>query len=182
MADDDKKDVRQYVIHSGVRKRSTRLQRQQRKAGTRPKFVQRFGGTEVTIRRARPARVTEEALLRHLEALKKAEAEGRIEVRTPDGRRVDLNTLQATGPVQVSPPLPRPLLDSAERDIPTGGHMRPQHGTPAVTEDAALPAVLQDELPEGWVDGLEDEEDEPVPVEEPTPKPGKQPDKKPKKK
>lgn len=150
-----------YVIHSGVRKRSTRLHRQQRKAGTRPKFVQKFGGTEITVRRARPVRVTEEALLRHLVALKKAEAEGRIEVRTLTGLRVDLSTLTVAGAPPVAPPRPHPPIDSAERDIPAGEHMRPQHGTAAQTESSSLPSVLQDDLPDGWDGGdLEEASDD----------------------
>lgn len=115
-----------YKIHSLVRKVQTRLKRQ--KAAGRHRFVQRLAGGDITVRRARPATVTEAKLERHLAELREAVREGKIEVRTPTGRVVDilepppayfddddLDGLEEETPV-VSKPLPHPPLDSAAND------------------------------------------------------------------
>lgn len=106
-----------YKIHSLVRKVQTRTLRQ--KAAGRHRFVQRLAGGDITVRRARPATVTEGKLVRHLAELRAAVREGKIEVRTPTGRVVDIfgdehHYVDETP--KASKPLPNPPLDSVAND------------------------------------------------------------------
>lgn len=57
--------------------------------------------------------------MRDLEDLKKKAKMGVLEVRTSDGRLVDLSTMTAA-PAPAVAPLPNPPLDSAANDIPAG--------------------------------------------------------------
>lgn len=103
-----------YKIHSMVRKVQTRLQRA--KAPSRHRFVQRFGGGSITVRRARPATVTEDKLMAHLEELKKAVKEGRIVVKTPTHEVVDLETMSTAPAPATDSPKPAPPSDTAAAD------------------------------------------------------------------
>lgn len=105
-----------FKIHSLVRKVQTRTKRQ--KAAGRHRFVQRLAGGDITVRRARPATVTEAKLERHLAELQAAVKEGKIEVRTPTGRVVDILDAEprVSEAVEATKPLPNPPLDSAAND------------------------------------------------------------------
>ncbi|MHB8815795.1 MAG: hypothetical protein ACYDAE_21390, partial [Steroidobacteraceae bacterium] len=59
-----------------------------------------------------------------------------LEVRTPDGRVVDLTTMEP-GTAAPKVPLPNKLLDSVARDKPTG-----QYIPPYVGDDTSMPQVL----------------------------------------
>lgn len=144
--------VEAYKIHSLVREISTRLQRQQ--APTRHRFVQRLAGGEILVRRMRPTTVTKAVLLQHLDVIKQAAEEGKLEVRTMVGELVDLKTFN-TEPSPKSKPLPTPPLDSVERDKTfehgVGEHkpLFPEGGTP-MTEAPPLsvrPPVMSDDEP-----------------------------------
>jgi hypothetical protein len=111
----EKAPVELYRIHSLVRATETRLQRMQ--AAVHHRFVQRFGGGSITVRRARAATVTRVLLDRHLAEIKKAVAEGKVVVKTMTGEVVDLDTFKVVSPAQVSAPLPHPPLDSAAKDV-----------------------------------------------------------------
>src|SRR5262245_56971952 len=110
-----KAPVELFKIHSMVRKVATRLQRMQ--ASTHHRFVQRFGGGLITVRRARPATVSKDVLLRFLPELQKAVEEGKIIVRTPSGLEVNLITLQVVGEAKMPAPKPNPPADSAANDV-----------------------------------------------------------------
>lgn len=106
--------VKTYRIHSLVRKVQTRLQRA--KSPSRHRFVQRFGGGSITVRRARPATVTEDKLLANLDELKKAVRDGRVIVKTPTHEVVDLDTMSASPQPSKDSPKPKPPEDTASAD------------------------------------------------------------------
>jgi hypothetical protein len=139
-----------YFIHSAVRKRHTRLARM--KSPKHHDLVQRIGG--LVIRRSRPIHVPVDKLEQILPELRQAHAEGRLELRTADGRLVNLHTgeIGLNHPV---PPLPNPLPDSAARDKPAGIPVAPYlEGTPMM-QTPKRPSVLPAE-------NEEDEDDEPT--------------------
>jgi hypothetical protein len=109
-----KKPQETFKVHSMVREIATRNHRM--KAATHHRFVQRFGGGQITVRRARAATVTKAVLLRHLKELKKAEAEGKVVVKTMTGAVVNLETFDVTPPVDTASPPPNKPLDSAAKD------------------------------------------------------------------
>ncbi len=103
-----------FRIHSMVRKVQTKNLRM--KSAVHHRFVQRFGGGIITVRRARPATVTRALLERHAKEIQKAIDEGKVIVKTLTGAVVDLNTFTSQPQEVVSKPLPNPPLDSAEND------------------------------------------------------------------
>jgi hypothetical protein len=163
--------VPDFFIHSGVRKRHTRLKRML--APTHAALVQHIGG--FIVRRNRPVRISADRVLPILDELQKAEREGRLELRTGDGRLVDLERLagslakgqvpidtdddfetketatvnvdEVAEPPRVSPPLPQPPLDSAANDKPAGQHMPPYYEGTGVMADAETPVVLGEQDP-----------------------------------
>jgi len=129
----------EYLIHSGVRKRHTALKR--RMAPVNAALVQHIGG--FIIRRTRPVRISETQLNALLPQLKVAEAEGRLELRTPAGQLIDLSTLQvAAGEDIVSPPLPNFLPDSAARDVPAGMPVPLYQEGTGIMQEGTLPELL----------------------------------------
>mgnify|MGYP001614664340 CR=1 FL=1 len=102
-----------YVLKSVVRGRGNRAARMV--APGRQPFVQKLAGGSITVRRARPARITEAALIRHLAEIKKAVAAHQLVVTTTAGAVVDLDTFEVA-PLVPAPPLPNPPLDSAKND------------------------------------------------------------------
>jgi hypothetical protein len=102
-----------YLLKNVSRGRGNRIERKSQ-PGRRP-FVQRFAGGNIVVRRARPARISEAALLANLGAIKKAVAAHQIVVTTSAGDIVDLETFQVTPQVPASP-VPNPPLDSAKND------------------------------------------------------------------
>jgi hypothetical protein len=149
-----------YKIHSMVRSVHTRLQRQQ--AAKHHRFVTRLAGGAITVRRARPATVTEAQLKRHLGAVQQAVREGKVQVRTPTGQVVDIFGdkfhLESETPA-VSPPKPSPPQDSVANDktyeAGVGESMGAFPDTPGHMDDVPVPSVNV-ELPSSD----EDEEDE----------------------
>ena len=142
-----------YKVHSGVRKRHTRLQRMQ--ATGRVSFVQRFGGGSIVVRRVRPATITETQLKKHLDELQAAYDQGRAEVRTVTGQLVDLKTLEVVEPLPPSTPLPHPPLDSAANDktFPGGvGQKMPLYREGRAIDEEVAP------LPSTSLPGDEEEE------------------------
>lgn len=110
-----------YTIHSVVRGRGNRALRASMPVHHR--FAQYIGKDQKRLIRSRPLVITEEMLMRDLQELKEKAKMGILEVKTGDGRVLDLETMQPTGPVAVSPPLPNPPLDSAANDKPAGQNM-----------------------------------------------------------
>ncbi|HEU4635663.1 MAG TPA: hypothetical protein VFS41_05750, partial [Edaphobacter sp.] len=124
-----------YNVHNVARGRGNRISR----AGlpTHRGMKQYIGKAQARLVRSRPVLLTEAELLRDLEDLRARAALHLIEVRTTDGRLVDLSTL-TPGEVAPSPKLPHPLLDSVANDIQgVGEKMEPQLG-----DDGSLPHIL----------------------------------------
>jgi hypothetical protein len=151
-----------YKVHSMVRKVATRLHRQ--KSASRHRFVQRLAGGDITVRRARPATITRAQLERHLEVLKKAELEGKIEVRTHTGVPVDLKTLKPVPGRLIAKPLAAAPLDSAADDKTfeqgVGEHIPAVVGGKGISEEVEAPESSElpgsDEVPvEGGGDPVE---------------------------
>jgi hypothetical protein len=80
--------------------------------------------------------ITETVLRKHLEELRQKCAMHILEVRTMDGRLVDLKTL-TPGPAAPAVVQPHPRLDSVAYDTPTG-----QYIPPYVGDDMSMPSVL----------------------------------------
>lgn len=134
-----------YVLHSMVRRQSTRTQRSV--APKRHRFVQRIGGGEITVRRGknRGTKVTKALLEKYLEDIKQRVDEGQIEVRTLAGQVVDLSTMKAA-PVAPSKPLPDPVL--AVEELGTS-HVPVYEEGKGMMEEVEPPSTMDDELPEG---------------------------------
>lgn len=108
-----------------------------------------LNGGEHRIVRARPLILTENQFQKHLIELKAKASAQLIEVRTMDGRKVDLDTLEASAP-QAIPPLPHPPLDSVALDKNAGmGEIIPpyvgddQNSLPNVLPPGQIPEVLR---------------------------------------
>lgn len=147
-----------YYVHSGVRKRHTRLKRMQ--AAQHPALVQHIGG--LIVRRSRPVRISETKLAEILPQLHAAHADGRLELRTADGRLVDLKTLAPLSPPETSKPLPNPPLDSAANDKPAGAPMPAYYegqGQDAAVTTPAIVAETVDDLTGSDEDGTQPDGD-----------------------
>jgi len=104
-----------FYIHNTSRDISKRLQRAL--APERAGLLQFLGSQRIV--RGRPLIINEEALAKYLPELKAAVKSGRLEVKTPDGRKVDLDSLK---PAAIAPPPPLPVIvpDSVVNDKPSG--------------------------------------------------------------
>lgn len=98
--------------------------------------LKQFIAGEYRLIRKRPLVFTEEQLAKHLQEVKNKQALGMLEVRTPDGRLVDLETMQVAT-ASAAPPKPAPPKDSIANDEPWGEKMSEvPAGVPM--QDAAL--------------------------------------------
>jgi hypothetical protein len=77
----------------------------------------------------------------HLPEILKAWKEGKIEVRTPTGQVVNLDTFTVS-PAAVEKPQPNVLPDSVARDKQIGLHVRSSPEMPAQTEKVETPALV----------------------------------------
>jgi hypothetical protein len=137
-----------YFIHSTVRARHTRLKRM--KAPVHAALLQHIGG--LRVRRKRPVPVTEEKLGEIIHELRKAHVDGRLELRTADGRIVDLHTGEPQGPAPVPRPVAGALPDSAARDKPAGIPLPVYYGGAPLGVPGKRPAIIPDdnEEDEDW--------------------------------
>ncbi len=124
----------QYAVHSVVRAAAHRTHRAQLPAALRKKHY--IGTTQVRLVPGRPLIIDEAMLQRNLADLRAKAALHVLEVRTMDGRVLDLSTLEP-GPAAPAPVLPHPKLDSAADDKPAG-----QYIPPYVGDDSAMPQVM----------------------------------------
>lgn len=157
----------QYLIHNTTRGVETRFQR--RAAPEPPRMALMLGGGTVRVLRGRPQAVTESLLRRMLPELTKLETAGRLKVTTLQGLRVDIQTFKVVEAPAVSPPLPKPPLDSATRDKNENvGDQPVKHGDPKFIPQSVklpLPAAAQglstgpieDELPSPMEDKVQEE-------------------------
>jgi hypothetical protein len=123
-----------YLIHNVSRDVRHRTHRAQ--AATHSKKKHFLNGGSVRVLRARPLLMSHAQLLQHLPELREKHVQHMLEVRTPDGRTVDLNTFQLAAPAPAVV-LPHPKLDSAADDLQVG-----QYIPPYVGDDGAMPSVL----------------------------------------
>lgn len=132
--------ARLFLLKSVVRGRNNRTARSA--VPGRMPFVQRIAGGRIIVRRARPARITEAVLIANLKEITALVSRHQIEVVSPDGRVIDLETLEMAKASRHSPP-PNPPLDSAKNDKNENvGYNVP--GSPeGTTLDAELPELLQ---------------------------------------
>lgn len=153
-----------YAIHSMARGRANRTARAA--APTHRGMVLWVGKQQSRIVRGRPLLWTKDQVLLNLDELKKLVSESKIEVKTTDGRRVDLNTLESS-PTLPSAPLPHPPLDSAANDSPHVGEHMPQMkgGIPEmlaseaaeVEAEAASESAEELGIPEDFLAGASEE-------------------------
>lgn len=113
--------VVRYRVVSMVRRVQTRTQRAT--SPGRHRFKQYlFQGTDSATRRlvrSRPIDISSADLEKNLEELRTKWRAGIIEVRTMDGRTLNLDDF-SVGPERLAAPLPHPPLDSVNNDTPTG--------------------------------------------------------------
>ena len=144
-----------YAIHSTVRSRHNRTQRAGQPAPHR--FKQHIGPGQRRLIRGRPLLLTEEDFKKYLDEIKAKAAVGILEVRTPGGQKIDLETLEPVAP----PPatlLPNPPLDSIARDTPWGQSIQPLPGDEPPLQMAGEPLLLSE---------LEDNGDDEEPQHDP---------------
>jgi hypothetical protein len=113
------KDTKSYYLWNMSRDVRTRVVRANNP--THGGMRQFIGGTHRLIR-GRPLIVSEDVMLRHIEEIKQKNSMGMLEVKTPDGRLVDLQTLEPA-PAAAIPPKPAPLQDSIANDDTWGMKM-----------------------------------------------------------
>jgi hypothetical protein len=164
-----------YLIHNTTRDVITRLARKQ--SPEPPRMTLILGGGSVRVVRKRPQAVTESLVKRLLPELKRQEQAGRCRVTTVEGLPVDLNTFKVVGKAPVSPPQPKPPVDSVAADknekqgIPMVTHKTDVGALPRSAEPP-VPAVGERAIPEGEPapepePPVEDVSDEPPPDLEP---------------
>jgi len=149
-----KKAVPQYQIHNTVRKVEGRLTRAKLARRTRMNML--LGGGLLRIPRGRHVTVAEPLVRQLLGELTQLEIEGALKVTTPDGRRVDLQTLKPfEAPKATASPVQKPLDSAAgDKTFEHGvGEGKPQMlGGKAQSEDVKFPEVLNTQIPEGAED------------------------------
>lgn len=127
-----------FQVHSVVRSPRTRTIRAA--ASVHHRRTQFVLDTQSRLIPNRPITITEEDLRRNLESLKSLEAHGIVEVRTVDGRKVDLETLEPA-PALAMPPLPHPPPDLASLDPRPGQAIFTAPGQPGYERHAQKPEV-----------------------------------------
>ena len=139
-----------FHLHNTTRGRGNRTLRAQAPAHLR--FKQYVTGTQLRLIRGRPLLISAELVRANLPELQQKNKQGILELRTMDGRLVDLTTLEAPA-FFGSPPLPNFPLDDANRDKPAGENL-PRFAGENVLVNDQRPALLQ-EAPEDIVDPLQ---------------------------
>jgi hypothetical protein len=120
-----------------------------------PRKKHHIGTDQLRVVAGRSVVVNEDFLMRNLADIKAKAAGHVLEVRTMDGRKVDLETLQEA-PVPAVPPLPKTKLDSIEDDknfkYPPGYKFIPPGGpsdqmVPQILQPGEKPALMRPEEP-----------------------------------
>lgn len=139
----------QYVIHNVSRARHNRAARAA--LPQNPRMKQYVGAQQQRVVRGHPIIVSSEMVQKNLEELRAKHAAHIIELRTRDGRLVDLATLEAApaGPIETKA---HPRLDSVANDrnfpVPEGFKFVAARGSddatmPQLVKDGEKPALLQ---------------------------------------
>lgn len=105
------------LIHNMTRHVRTRGHRQA--APVHHRRTLRILDTQRRLVLGRPLAISEEDVQRNLQHLRDLEASGHIEIRSVEGARLRLDTLEFEAPPTM-PPVPNVLLDSANNDPPKG--------------------------------------------------------------
>lgn len=147
-----------YAVHSTVRGRHNRTLRAQ--SPVHHTLTQHLAGGDYRLVRGRPVQLTEEKFQLLLPELREKAAAGILEVKTLDGRLVDLTTLE-TSTLPAPVPAPHPPLDSIANDKPAGNPM-PQFpggdtaistfGPPSLVTGAPSEAPEPQDMPEAAAD------------------------------
>lgn len=133
-----------YALHNISRSRMNRTDRAA--LGKKPRLAAyvTINGQPRRLIRGRPTIIGAEVLEKNIDLLRSLEKEQVLEVRTLDGRRVDLSTMTASARASTSPP-PNFLPDSLARDDAWGERMPPQLGDLVDEDGNEVPA---DHVPE----------------------------------
>lgn len=131
----------EYMIHSTARSRHTRAARAS--LPQNPRMKQYVGTDQRRLIRGQPILVTEEVLQKNLEELRAKQANHMLEVRTRDGRLVDLETL-TPAPAMALEPKPKPRLDSVANDRNFKQPEGYKFVAPRGGDDANMPQLVQD--------------------------------------
>jgi hypothetical protein len=132
-----------YLVHNTSRARHNRALRM-----TAPEHGghKQYIGGEHRLVIGRPIPFTEEKLHLHLEELKEKARVGLVEVKGPDGRRVNLDTLEPLGTLPATPRLYNKRPDSIANDVQLHGWAQPQFqgGIPEIPEPGkeAVPSLV----------------------------------------
>ena len=129
-----------FHLHNTTRGRGNRTLRAQAPAHLR--FKQYVTNTQLRLIRGRPLLVSEDTVRANLDELRQKSQQGILELRTVDGRLVDLSTLKAPEFFGTPSPLPNFPLDDANLDKPAGERMTPFAGENAFVNEQT-PALLQ---------------------------------------
>jgi hypothetical protein len=123
-----------YALHSVVRKKDFRFHR----AGLPEHMARKHYLVNGTLRLVPERRllISEDMLKQNLEEIRQKAAQHILEVRTVDGRLVNLDTFEAL-PGAPIPPLPRPRLDSVADDVQVGQYIPPYAG-----DDGVMPQTM----------------------------------------
>jgi hypothetical protein len=146
-----------HVINTSRGRANRTLRAQQ---PSRVRYKQYLGSEQLRSVRCRPLVVSAEWVEKNLEELKKKSAIGAIEVRTPDGRLVDLSTLEAA-PAPAEVPQPNPPLDSAANDE-NRGRFYPKFADGATIGEAIEHREEVDARAEAEAEEMADAEEEEV--------------------
>lgn len=128
-----------YKITNTSRSIHTRAQRQRN--STHRGLLQYLGG-ELRLVKNRAFVISEDLVRKHLQEIRERSRLGLVELRTLDGRPVDLTSLEPVGAMAPTVPQPRPIQDSIRNDEPTGMPM------PDIEGGLASEAKPELELPE----------------------------------
>lgn len=155
------------LIHNMVRRQETRLQRATSPERHRMNLI--LGGGLVRVPRGRYVPVAKSLVKRMARELIEKEKLGLLKVTTVTQQRVDIDTLVPVEELPVSAPLPNPPLDSASNDLTfehgVGNPVPNIEGGKGEGEEVDRPGVLDQELPDGDEEELEEEAE--VPSDEP---------------
>jgi hypothetical protein len=160
------------AFHIIINARNSRTSRTARAmSSTRSRSSQFVGGDQIRVVRSRPREVTKSWLMANIDEVRQKVQQGILDVKSLDGRSVNLDTFEIAPPIIVIPPTPQPREDTVANDTPSLGGAVPQY-----PDGTSLVDVLRKAQQEAISDehGSSDEDDEDAEVEHsPTPQTSK---------
>ena len=135
------REERKFLICNSTRGRANRTLRAQQ-AKHHP-LRQHLGGGKYRIIRGRPITLTESEVMTHIKEIREKVLSGALEIRTQDGRLVDVETGEPMTDLQKSMPLPNPPMDSIANDKQNVGQRMPQFaGGDTEGDTSDVPALV----------------------------------------